>query len=594
MTMTNTRNISLFVTPSHRGQIETRTVVGTANPTGCPYPQQTVCRPGVVFDADLRPSRNRVRLRYEDCSWLLEDLADKCGTFVEGRDIKSQDAVPVRPGDPIHTGDTIWTFLPEDWLCIRHESVLVFGPCARVRSEVLRQCGSPLIGPLACVNLDQTESDSFDVSLHLDYCAEPMKALVPSLRPVQWAELSWDIDLPRDDLVRLLHPITTRLRICVNGHEQPELSRSMTILPLTYWDYDPVFRKALAAFVFPNAPAVEELVLQAQECLGAKFAEVLAKGGGTAEQVVLKALYEVLAARKTIYREPQLCNSEGLPARYQDIRLPHRVLAKGEATCLDLALLVASCLEYIGLHPVIVLTGPEADTPKHAFVACWKGATPGPRKIISAEQLRGQVRRGNLLVLEATAAATAFVEKCVPRFDEAVEMGRTQLDNAQWACGVDIGAVRRSPNAIRPLHCRESAIVRDVCARARRAALDRKCPKVQLVHLLYGLLEAAGPATQAKAGHDRNKLTNLRDAIEQELPCGGSSGPRKETPTYGAAVAVAERRADELRSPVVEEEHLLWAVIAKAHEKKSLRGILTRYGWTCPDDYLQMLTEPSQ
>ena len=49
------------------------------------------------------------------------------------------------------------------------------------------------------------------------------------------------------------------------------------------------------------------------------------------------------------------------------------MLRERRGTCVDLALLIASCLEWIELYPVIF------NTTKHAFVGCWKyESTPDP------------------------------------------------------------------------------------------------------------------------------------------------------------------------------------------------------------------------
>lgn len=51
----------------------------------------------------------------------------------------------------------------------------------------------------------------------------------------------------------------------------------------------------------------------------------------------------------------------------QRVRTPSQVIGERRGTCIDLALLLASCLEYVDIYPVIfLLTG-------HAFVGYWRG-----------------------------------------------------------------------------------------------------------------------------------------------------------------------------------------------------------------------------
>ena len=48
------------------------------------------------------------------------------------------------------------------------------------------------------------------------------------------------------------------------------------------------------------------------------------------------------------------------------MRTPSEILASSSGTCIDLALLLASCLEYVDIYPVVVLLS------GHAFVGYWR------------------------------------------------------------------------------------------------------------------------------------------------------------------------------------------------------------------------------
>lgn len=585
-------NISVFSIPPLGGPLETRPAGGPEIVIGRFNPEQPQSKPDVAFDADAQVSRRHAVLLSEGARWSIEDKNSKHGTFVEGRDIKGQGPVPVRPGDLIRTGRTTWTFVPAAWLSLEHGSTLVYGPCAAAVSEASRQCGVALIGPLAAVNPGQMPSDPFDVTLSLEGISKPMRVAVPALGPGERVDLSGDMDLLRDPLVRLFHPTDVRLGVTIEGRKMPELSRNVTVLPVTYWSYDRAARKVLAAFVFPHAQIVQDLIDQAERSLptDARFPEMLARGVEGAEDRIMKALYDALVRQQIAYQGPQLQDHNELPARYQDIRQPHTILSRHRATCLDLALFAAGCLECVGLCPVVVLTGPDEHRPTHAFVGCWRGSTPGARKVMNGEQVKDQVGRGNLLIVETTAAARGFAATGVSGYEEGVALAHKDLEEAPWACGVDIGAARREPSPIRPLLCAESAAVLDVYARARRAAMDRACPQVQYIHLLYGLLEAAGPATIGYVGGDREKLVQARTAVEQALPKGNHTKPPEKTGTFKETVLCAQEWAAAARSPMVEEEHLLQAVLAKGYKnghltKAPLGPVLADLGWHPPPDW---------
>jgi hypothetical protein len=57
------------------------------------------------------------------------------------------------------------------------------------------------------------------------------------------------------------------------------------------------------------------------------------------------------------------------PGQAQRIRLPHETLALSTANCMDVSVLFASAMEYLGMHPVIVIV------PGHAFT----GVRLGPQ-----------------------------------------------------------------------------------------------------------------------------------------------------------------------------------------------------------------------
>ena len=53
-------------------------------------------------------------------------------------------------------------------------------------------------------------------------------------------------------------------------------------------------------------------------------------------------------------------------AASQRVRRPTEILGQGNGTCLDLALMLAACLEFIGLRPVLILS------PGHAYAGWWR------------------------------------------------------------------------------------------------------------------------------------------------------------------------------------------------------------------------------
>ena len=85
---------------------------------------------------------------------------------------------------------------------------------------------------------------------------------------------------------------------------------------------------------------------------------------GCDKEYVLKqicSLYLSIAAQNLHYSLPKA----SFEINGQKVRLPAEILSSKFATCLDSTLLLASLVESIGLHPLVVLTD------DHAFLGIW-------------------------------------------------------------------------------------------------------------------------------------------------------------------------------------------------------------------------------
>jgi hypothetical protein len=108
---------------------------------------------------------------------------------------------------------------------------------------------------------------------------------------------------------------------------------------------------ALAAFVMPGVPEVVELARRAMERSGEPYKRL-----GFPNMTPVKAaeiLYrEIARSREPTYTwepAPWSASTKG-----QVIRLPSRILIEGEATCIDLALLLCSAIEHMRRLPVFL------------------------------------------------------------------------------------------------------------------------------------------------------------------------------------------------------------------------------------------------
>ena len=142
-------------------------------------------------------------------------------------------------------------------------------------------------------------------------------------------------------------------------------TKRIDVLAYDEWNGLRSIPEILAAFVTPNHPVVESLLSDTAGILGSWSGNSALSGyqSRDPQRVLLTAaaIYKALQQRTIRYINPPASFEES----GQKIRLPDRILESRLATCLDLTVLAASCLEQAGLHPLVVLTT------GHAFVGVW-------------------------------------------------------------------------------------------------------------------------------------------------------------------------------------------------------------------------------
>jgi hypothetical protein len=202
--------------------------------------------------------------------------------------------------------------------------------------------------------------------------------------------MSLDLDAPVHDLNRLVRvPLTSALGRSVRESVHTSLfvevtwkdnvlyrnTHRVTLLPVDEWRDDDSDRIWLPSFVLPRDPAVARIVDAAQRYLmtllddsGAGFDgyqsyDPEAEDPGEAIDLQVQAMWAALSYELPLsYINP--------PPTYtsasQRLRTPSQVIDGRRGTCIDLALLVASCLEYVDIYPVIFLLE------GHAFPGYWR------------------------------------------------------------------------------------------------------------------------------------------------------------------------------------------------------------------------------
>ncbi|MEQ1907841.1 MAG: hypothetical protein ABMA15_03415 [Vicinamibacterales bacterium] len=153
-----------------------------------------------------------------------------------------------------------------------------------------------------------------------------------------------------------------------------ERTRSVTLLPVDEWFDDTQQNPWLPSFVLPRDPAVTKIISVARRHLTTLLDDTRAGFDGYQSiddsddpsgpvDLQVQAIWAALVQEfKLLYVNPPPAYSD----RTQRLRTPSEVLSSNSGTCVDLALLLAACLEYIDVYPVVVLLS------GHAFVGYWR------------------------------------------------------------------------------------------------------------------------------------------------------------------------------------------------------------------------------
>ena len=185
------------------------------------------------------------------------------------------------------------------------------------------------------------------------------------LEPGQSLKLNLVVKLFGKEFVAMTEGYNTAFQVVVKSGEELLYQESCAVQILAYdqWlgsNYHPTL---IASFVTPNHPLIAGVVRRAGEIL--KNWNLALTGYQTQDKndvrAQMKAVYLALQAEGINYiSAPPAFEQLG-----QRIRLADEVLTGKLGNCIELAVLFAACLEYIGLNPLIILFR------EHAFAGCW-------------------------------------------------------------------------------------------------------------------------------------------------------------------------------------------------------------------------------
>lgn len=205
--------------------------------------------------------------------------------------------------------------------------------------------------------------------------SNPSVVRIPSLAVGERWVGHVDLSLDDEALARQNQPAEDTGQVSWNDGEW---EWPVQVLTREEWSLLPDHRVTLAGWISPYSQRIMGLT---HECFPA------AEDSMSPDEV-LRRIYEHLASEWRIVYRPPAPNANNAAQR---IRQPEEVLEdpvgkKGEGTCVELALLIASALQRVGANPLLCLLRPDAAGPsQHAIVGVGR---------LGAATLAGQLALG--------------------------------------------------------------------------------------------------------------------------------------------------------------------------------------------------------
>ena len=329
-------------------------------------------------------------------------------------------------------------------------SIKVEGMYSDVVNFAMQQNHVPIIRSLKISNIH--EEDIRDIKIKITF--EPAFAyewtasvdLIPAEQSLLLEAIN--VKLSPDFLYGLTEKISGNIKVKIESQVGEIYSHIEEIDILAYdeWSGLLIMPEIVTAFITPNNGNVTQIIIEAKQflkewCENPAFTGYQSNDTNTI-RMQMAAIYAALQKKQISYCMP--------PASYefigQRIRLIDNILTNKLGTCLDLSLLYASCLEAIGLNPIIIFIK------SHAFVGCW----------LEDECFAECIQDDITLITKRIAdginqiclvECTSFVDGKIISFENAEMMGKNNLQNQEnFQLLVDIKRSRGS--GIRPIPLR--------------------------------------------------------------------------------------------------------------------------------------------
>lgn len=276
---------------------------------------------------------------------------------------------------------------------------------------------------------------------------------------------------------------TLYVKVTCDKRTALEETKRVTLIPVDEWVDDTDNNPWLPSFVLPRDPAVLQIINSSRRYLigirddpaaGFDGYQSVDEEGDNPTQGVDAQVQAIWTALVNEYRLQYINPPPAYSDQSQRLRTPSDILRSNTGTCIDLALLLASCLEYVDIYPVVVLLK------GHAFAGYWRSedahdafvkvlhvpaevppvgsalAQEGGGRLVEEygwrltrlhyDEIMEYVTSGDLVLLEATYLTAAW------SFADAIEEGRANMrSRRQFDSLLDIRLARSATPPVTPL-----------------------------------------------------------------------------------------------------------------------------------------------
>lgn len=238
-------------------------------------------------------------------------------------------------------------------------------------------------------------------------------------------------------LTQLTERISGDISLTISSNDELLFKNKYPIEVLAYdqWSGIAVLPSMLSAFITPNHPAIVPIIKRAANILekwtGNPSLDEYQSRNPDRVQKQIAAIYTAISEQEITY--------SSVPASFEDygqrIRLVDVVLTQKLGNCLDMSLLFASCLEAIGIHPLIIIVN------GHAFAGGWLVTETFPDSIIEDSSLISKRIANGINEITLVETTCMNVGQQID-FDEAVKIANRRISEPDFILAIDIKRTR--------------------------------------------------------------------------------------------------------------------------------------------------------